>query len=55
MYMTRSVEAGPCPDCGYTWNANPRATTAMCPRCANYGVGADNSDVPRVEVPEPEP
>lgn len=47
-----SVEAGPCPDCGATWSANYQAEQAMCPNCAEYGVGADNSDTPRVDVPD---
>jgi predicted Zn-ribbon and HTH transcriptional regulator len=50
--MIRSVEAGPCPECDYTFKAHPAAETAMCPRCAESGVGSDNSDTPRVEVPD---
>jgi predicted Zn-ribbon and HTH transcriptional regulator len=46
-----SIEVGPCPDCGHTWKANPRAEQAECPECAEYGVGADNSDTPTVTVP----
>jgi len=50
--MIRSVEAGPCPECGYTWQAHPEPATAICPRCASYSVGADNSNTLRVEVPD---
>lgn len=46
-----SVEVGPCPECGYTWKANPQADRAECPECSEYGVGADNSDTPTVDVP----
>ena len=46
-----SVTVGPCPDCGYTWKANPRAGSAECPRCVEAGVGAENDDIPTVDVP----
>lgn len=49
---TPSVEVGPCPECGYTWKANPRATRAECPRCTDAGVGANDEDTPTVEVPD---
>lgn len=45
------IEPGPCSECEYTWQGHPKPQTAICPRCADYGVGADNSDTPHVEVP----
>jgi len=50
--MTRSVEAGPCSECGYTWNAHPAPDQAYCPRCWNADIGADNDDTPRVKLTE---
>jgi len=45
-----SVEVGPCPECGYVWKASSYAEEAQCPSCSEYGVGANNSNTPVVEV-----
>jgi len=46
-----SIGVGPCPECGYTWKANPNASRAKCPRCCDTGQGSDNADTPTVNVP----
>ena len=43
-----SVEVGPCPDCGYVWKADPRASTAKCPKCSDAGPG--DAEPPTVSV-----